>query len=69
MNNAALTMLLVFGVLGFSVNLFGRAIYLYYEWREGNEINWKWQAFLTFAIPFAYILAMVEVIAILGYFS
>jgi hypothetical protein len=62
-------MLLVFGVLGFGVNLFGRAIYLYCEWRDGNEINWKRQAFLTFVIPFAYILAMVEVMAILGYFS
>jgi hypothetical protein len=68
LNTAALTMLLVFGVLGFGVNLFTRAIYLYCEWREGNKVDWKWQAFLTFAIPIVYILAMVEVMAVFGYF-
>ena len=59
-----ITLLVIFGVMGFSVNLFFRVIYLYCEWREGNDINWGWQAFLTFVVPAAYIVALLEIVAL-----
>ncbi len=61
--------LIVFCVLGFSVNLFIRAIFLYLDWQNGEEINWWWQFYLTFAIPVACIFGIFESMAVLGFFS
>jgi hypothetical protein len=61
--------LIVFCVLGFGVNLFVRVIFLYMDWKNGEDINWWWQFFLTFAIPGACIFAIVESMAVLGFFS
>lgn len=69
MYGLAFIILIVFGVLGFGVNLFFRTIYLYEEWQEGNEIDWWWQAFITFAIPATSVFAIAEVMGILGLFS
>lgn len=65
-NAAAVSLLIIFGVMGFSANLFFRAIYIFCEWREGNTIDWPYQALLTFAVPVAYVLAMWEVIICMG---
>jgi hypothetical protein len=58
---------LVFGVMGFISNLFFRAIWLYCEWREGNEIDWQRQVMLTFAVPGAYLFVMIELMMVEGF--
>ncbi len=65
----AFIILFVFGVLGFSVNLLFRIVYLYEDWQDGNDIHWWWEAFLTFAVPATCVFAIAEVMAILGLFS
>lgn len=57
-------MLFNFGVMGFVASLVIRAIRIFYEWRDGDTINWLWQGFLAIAVPAAYVLAMVAVIII-----
>ncbi len=69
MQTGAVILLLVFGVMGFGVNLFFRAIFLYRDWQDGTPINWWWQFLLTFAVPAACVLAIAEVMAVLGIFS
>jgi len=65
---ALLTILMfVFGVMGFCSNLFYRVIWLYCEWREGNTIDWKMQALLTFLVPAAYTLVMAELMMTVGF--
>jgi len=53
-------MVMIFGVMGFSTNLFFRVIWLYCELQEGNDINWGMQALLTFGVPAAWIFVMLE---------
>jgi hypothetical protein len=69
MATLAIVILLVFGVLGYSTNLFFRTIYLYEEWQDGNDIHWWWQAFLTFAVPATCVFGIAETMAVLGLFS
>jgi hypothetical protein len=65
---ALLTILMfVFGVMGFCSNLFFRVIWLYCEWREGNTIEWPRQVLLTFFVPAAYTLVMVELMMTVGF--
>jgi len=68
-NDIATVILVVFCVLGFGVNLFVRVIFIYSDLQNGEEINWWRQAFLTFAVPAACIFAIVESMAVLGFFS
>ena len=63
-----LLLVLVFGVMGFASNLFFRVIWIYCEWQEGNEIDWIRQMMLTFMVPGAWALVMLEVMAITGCF-
>lgn len=69
MSTLAIIILLVFGVMGFGINLFFRTIFLYEEWQEGMDIHWWWEAFFTFAIPAAFVFAIAEIMAVLGLFS
>jgi len=69
MNTIAGILVVVFSVLGFSVNLFARVIFLYEAWQDGDEIDWARQAFLTFAVPAAFVFATTESMAALGFFS
>jgi hypothetical protein len=69
MSIGASLLLFVFGAMGFSANLFFRVIYLYEELQEGNHINWWQQAFFTFAVPGACLFAIVEILAIIGFFN
>jgi hypothetical protein len=69
MKVAAAILLLVFGLMGFGVNLFIRAIFLYEDWQNGDEINWEFQLLLTFGVPVAITVAAAESMAILGCFS
>ncbi len=59
--------LFIFGIMGFSANMFARAIWMYCDWREG-QIDWKRHALLAFLVPGAYLLVMVELMAALGFF-
>jgi hypothetical protein len=61
-----LFLVLIFGVMGFGSNLFFRAIWLYCEWQEGNEIDWKRQIMLTLLVPGAYIFVFIEILAATG---
>jgi hypothetical protein len=61
-----LMIVMIFGVMGFGSNLFFRCIWLYCEWQEGNEIDWARQMMLTFLVPGAYILVLLEIMAITG---
>ena len=61
-----LLIVMIFGVMGFGSNLFFRVIWLYCEWQEGNEIDWARQIMLTFLVPGAYILVLLEIMAITG---
>jgi hypothetical protein len=63
-----LLLVLVFGVMGFASNLFFRVIWIYCEWQEGNEIDWIRQIMLTFMVPGAWALVMLEIMAITGAF-
>lgn len=56
------SLLIIFGVLDFGVSLIARAAHIYFEWRDGEEINWTMQILLAFAVPAAYIIAMIEVV-------
>ncbi len=70
MKNDILTIILiVFCVLGFGVNLFVRAIALYLDIKNGEDIDWWLQAVLAFAIPLGCIFGLVESMAVLGFFS
>jgi hypothetical protein len=69
MKTAAILFLFVFGAMGFSANLFIRAIFLYDDWQNGDEINWTLQAFLTFAVPLAIVVALAESMWAIGWFS
>jgi hypothetical protein len=60
----AFSLLLIFGVLGFGISLLIRVIHIYFDWRDGNKINWPLQVFIALAVPAAYVLAMVEVMLI-----
>ncbi len=68
-NDIISILLIVFFVLGFSVNIFMRIIILYTEWQNGEDIHWWWEFFYTFAIPAACIFAVIESMAVLGFFS
>jgi hypothetical protein len=68
MNPYLVIILIVFGVLGLSWRILFRLIYLWSEFEEGNEVNWKLQMFLTFAEPVAYLIVMVELMWALGIF-
>jgi hypothetical protein len=65
-NPLALASIVVFGVMGLGSSLFCRAIWLWCDFQEGNEIDWKRQALLAFLVPGAYIIAMVEVMSCTG---
>lgn len=56
----------VFGVMGFTANLFFRVIWLYCEWQEGAQIDWSRQLMLTFAVPAAWSFAMMELMLVEG---
>jgi hypothetical protein len=58
---------LVFGVMGFISNLFFRIIWVYCEWREGNEIDWKRQILLALGVPAAYLFVMLELMMAEGF--
>jgi hypothetical protein len=69
MKTAAFIFLFVFGAMGFSANLFIRAIFLFDDWQNGDEINWALQAFLTLGVPLAIVIAVAESMWALGLFS
>jgi hypothetical protein len=69
MESGAIILLVVFGVMGFGVNLFFRAIFIYQDWQEGQPINWWWQLLIAFGVPAVCVLAIAEVMLVLGLFS
>lgn len=54
-------LLMLLGVMGFGTNFVFRVFYIFCEIQDGNEINWRFQALITFLVPAAYMIAMVEV--------
>lgn len=61
MDPMVLILILIVGVMGFSFNFVFRVWNLFCEYQEGNEIDWKFQALITFLVPGAYLLAISEV--------
>jgi hypothetical protein len=52
------------GIMGWSTSLFTNVVWWYCEWREGNEINFGSDVAWTFAVPFAWLFAIFEIILI-----
>lgn len=69
MNITGALFLFVFGAMGFAANLFVRAIFVYEDWQNDDQINWRLQLFVTFGVPITKIYAIDRAMAILGCFS
>lgn len=52
------------GIMGWSTSLFTNVVWWYCEWRDGNEINFGSDVAWTFAVPFAWLFAIFEIILI-----
>lgn len=61
MDPMLLILILLLGVMGFGGNFVFRVFYIFCEIQDGNEIDWRYQALITFLVPCAYLIAMLEV--------
>ena len=69
MSTVSTLVLLFVGVLAFAGNLFYRFLILYVRHRDGEEINWWWEMIAIFGVPLIILLAIAEIMYILGWFS
>ncbi len=69
MNTLPVMILLFVGVMGFAGNLFYRVIILYVKYREREPINWWWEMVVIFGVPLTIMLAIVEIMYVLGWFA
>jgi hypothetical protein len=69
MNTLSTLILFFVGVLAFAGNLFYRVIILYVRHRDGEPINWWWEIVVIFGLPLAVMLAIMEVMYVLGWFG
>lgn len=69
MNTLPLIIVFFVGVMAFAGNLFYRVIILYVRHRDHEPINWWWEILVVLALPLTIMLAIVELMYILGWFS
>lgn len=69
MNTLSLMILFFVAVLAFAGNLFYRVTILYVKHRDGESINWWQEIVIIFGVPLVIMLAIAEVMYVLGWFS
>ncbi len=50
------------GIMGWTMTPLMNGILWFCDWREGAPINWGLEAAFTYAVPFAWLFAIVEII-------